>query len=274
MSLRLPDFEYIRTLVQERSAVVVERDKAYLVETRLLKLVRSEGFDSISDFVARMKAAPSRDLDEKVIAALTNHETSFFRDVHPFEILRTKILPELIQRRAAQRSLHIWCAGCSSGQEPYSIAMLVREHFPALSNWNLRLLGSDFSTEILGRARLGRYCQLDVNRGLPARFLVKYFDKVGSDWQVKDVIRGMVDFRRINLIDPWPVLPFLDVMLLRNVLIYFDEASKKRVLASVRRVLSPDGYLFLGGAETTLNLDDAFDRVPFDRSCCYRLRRG
>jgi chemotaxis protein methyltransferase CheR len=272
MPLSQSDFDYIRTLVQQRSAVVLESDKAYLVETRLLKLVRSEGFDSISTLVARLKAAPSRDLDEKVVEALANHETSFFRDAHPFETLRTKILPELIQRRAAERRLHIWCAGCSSGQEPYSVAMLVREHFPALSNWNLRILGSDFAHAILGRARLGRYCQLDVNRGLPARFLVKYFEKVGTDWQIKDVIRAMVEFRLINLIDPWP-LPLLDVILLRNVLIYFDVAAKKGILAKVRRVLSPDGYLFLGGAETTFNLDDAFDRVPFDRSCCYRLRQ-
>jgi chemotaxis protein methyltransferase CheR len=272
MSLGQTDFDYIRTLVQQRSAVVLESEKAYLVEARLLPLVRCEGFQSMTDLVARMRAAPSSDLRQKVVEALANHETSFFRDLHPFETLRQRILPELAQRRAADGSLHVWCAACSSGQEPYSIAMLFREHFPALSDSKVRIIGSDLSSGILRRACQGRYSQLDVNRGLPARLLVKYFEKVGTDWQIKEQIRRMVEFRSINLIDPWPVLPSLDIILLRNVLIYFDVPTKKQILGKVRRVLRPDGYLFLGGAETTLNLDDAFERVQFDRSCCYRLR--
>jgi chemotaxis protein methyltransferase CheR len=273
MSLSQIDFEYISTLVRQRSAVVLESEKAYMVETRLLTLARCEGFDSMTDFVARMRAIPSSDLQQKVVEALTNNETSFFRDLHPFEVLRLYIVPELMQRRAAQRSLHIWCAACSSGQEPYSIAMLVREHFPTLSNWSVRIIGSDLSSEIIRRARQGRYCQLDVNRGLPARLLVRYFEKVGTDWQIKDEIRRMVEFRPSNLIDTWPALPPQDIILLRNVLIYFDVTTKKQILGKVRRALRPDGYLFLGGAETTLNLDDAFDRVQFDRACCYRVRQ-
>jgi chemotaxis protein methyltransferase CheR len=272
MSLSQTDFEFIRSLVRQRSAVVLENDKAYMVETRLLTLARREGCNSTVDFIARLRATPRNDLQQKVVEALANNETSFFRDLHPFETLRVRILPELMQRRAAERCLHIWCAACSSGQEPYSVAMLLHEHFPTFGNWNLRILGSDLSPEILRRAREARYGQLDVNRGLPARLLVKYFEKVGADWRIKDEIRRLVDFRLINLIDSWPVLPPQDIILLRNVLIYFDVATKKQLLAKFRRVLRPDGYLFLGGAETTLNLDDAFERVQFDRACCYRIR--
>lgn len=220
-----------------------------------------------------MRAVPNADLQRKVVEALANNETSFFRDVYPFEGLRQSIIPELMQRRAGQQCLRIWCAACSSGQEPYSVAMLVREHFPALTTWNVQIIGSDLSTEILRRARQGCYGQLDINRGLPARLLVKYFVNVGSGWQLKDEIRRMVEFRNINLIDTWPALAPLDVILLRNVLIYFDVTMKKRILQRVRQALRPDGYLLLGGAETTLNLDDMFERVQFERSCCYRLRQ-
>jgi chemotaxis protein methyltransferase CheR len=273
MSLSQTDFEYIRSLVRQRSALVLESEKAYMVETRLLTLARREGFDSMAEFVARVRAAANSGLQQRVVEALANNETSFFRDLHPFEALRQRILPELMQRRPAIRCLHIWCAACSSGQEPYSIAMLIRDHFPTLQSWKVQILGSDLSSEILRRAREGRYCQLDVNRGLPARLLVKYFEKVGADWEIKDEVRHLVEFRPINLIDAWPILPLQDVILLRNVLIYFDVETKKRILAKVRRVLQPDGYLFLGGAETTLNLDDAFERIQLDRACCYRIRR-
>jgi chemotaxis protein methyltransferase CheR len=273
MSLSQTDFEYIRTLVKQRSAVVLESEKAYLVETRLLALARRDGFGSIADLLARLRANPGGELQRRAVEALANNETSFFRDLHPFEILRHKIIPEIMQRRAAEANLHIWCAACSSGQEPYSVAMLLREHFPALSGWNVRITGSDLSSEVLHRARNGHYCQLDVNRGLPARLLVRYFEKIGTDWQIKDGIRRLVEFRLINLMDMWPVLPLQDIILLRNVLIYFEVATKKQILGKIRRVLRPDGYLFLGGAETTLNLDDAFERVPFDRSCCYQMRQ-
>jgi chemotaxis protein methyltransferase CheR len=273
MSLSQTDFEYIRTLVKQRSAVVLESEKAYLVETRLLALARRDGFGSIADLLARLRAHSDGELQRRAVEALANNETSFFRDLHPFEILRHKIIPEMMQRRAADKNLHIWCAACSSGQEPYSIAMLLRENFPALAGWNVRILGSDLSSEVLGRARNGRYGQLDVNRGLPARLLVRYFEKTGTDWQIKDDMRRMVEFRLINLMDTWPVLPLQDVILLRNVLIYFDVTTKQQILAKIRRALRPDGYLFLGGAETTLNIDEAFERVPFDRSCCYQVRQ-
>ena len=177
--------------------------------------------------------------------ALANNETSFFRDVHPFETLKQWILPELARRRAAEARLHIWCAACSSGQEPYSVAMLLREHFPALRDWQVRILGSDLSSEMLQRARGGRYSQLDVHRGVSARLLAKYFQKVGAEWQITEDIRRMVEFRPINLIDTWPPFPAQDVILLRNVLIYFDLETQETHLgedsprASSGRLLVP-----------------------------------
>jgi len=272
MTLSQTDFDFIRTLVRKRSAVILENEKAYLVETRLLALARCQGFDSMTALLAQMRAEPYSTLQQKVVEILTNNETSFFRDLYPFEALRQQILPELMRRRTTERALHIWCGACSSGQEPYSIAMLLREHFPLLNGWDLRIIGSDLSVEILQRAQLGRYSQAEVNRGLPARLLVKYFQQSGADWQIKDEIRDMVDFQSINLIDAWPSLPPQDIVLVRNVLMYFDVATKKQILEKIRRLLRPDGYLFLGGAETTFNVHDAFERAHFERSACYRLR--
>ena len=165
-----------------------------------------------------------------------------------------------------------WCAACSTGQEPYSIAITWREHFAAQSSWKFEIHASDLATTILDRARLGQFNQLEVNRGLPAPILVKYFTKHGVEWHLKDEIRQLVQFRQLNLIENWPPLPMLDVIFLRNVLIYFDIETKRRISAKVRRQLRPDGYLFLGGAETPLGLDDSFERVDYERSGCYRLR--
>jgi chemotaxis protein methyltransferase CheR len=273
MSLSVQDFEYIRTLVQQRSAIVLESDKHYLAETRLAVLARREGLQSVDELLGHLYAAPVNGLHQKVVEAMSTNETSFFRDVHPFENLRQRVLPELIARRLATRCLTIWCAACSSGQEPYSVAMLLREHFPHLTGWNVRILASDLSTEMLERARLGRYSQMEINRGLPAALLVKYFSKQGDEWIIKDDVRRMVEFRPINLAAAWPVLPYMDVVLLRNVLIYFDVATKKQILGQLQGVLRPDGYLFLGGAETTINLDEAYERVQYDRFSCYQLRK-
>jgi chemotaxis protein methyltransferase CheR len=272
MTLTQTDFDFIRTLVRKRSAVILENEKAYLVEARLLALARCQGFDSMTALLAQIRAEPYSALQQKVVEILTNNETSFFRDLYPFDALRQQILPELMRRRTTERALHIWCGASSSGQEPYSIAMLLREHFPLLNGWKLRIIGSDLSVEILQRAQLGRYSQAEVNRGLPARLLVKYFQQSGADWQIKDEIRDMVDFRSINLIDAWPSLPPQDIILIRNVLMYFDVATKKQILEKIRRLLRPDGYLCLGGAETTFNVHDAFERAQFERSACYRLR--
>ena len=273
MALSTVDCDRIRTLVRQRSGIVLEEEKAYLVETRLSALARREGFASLETLLAKFQAQPSNGLQQKVVEAMTTNETSFFRDVQPFEALRQVVLPELLQRRAQERQLFIWCGAASSGQEPYSLAMLLREHFPTLATWNVRMLATDLSLDVLQRARRGLYSQVEVNRGLPARLLVKFFVKQGLEWQLNDDVRGMVEYRPLNLIESWPAMPSPDIAVLRNVLIYFDVETKKVILGKIRRLLRPDGYLFLGGAETTMNLDDAFERVPFDRSGCYRLRR-
>jgi chemotaxis protein methyltransferase CheR len=273
MALSQEDFDFVRGFVQKRSAIVLEKEKAYLAETRLALVARREGLASVDDLVAQLRLSAPNGLHQKVVEAMTINETSFFRDLKPFDALRQRVLPELLQRRAGDRRLSIWCAASSTGQEPYSLAMLVREHFPELSDWWLRILGTDLCSDALQRARRGRYTQMEVNRGLPVALLIKHFRKEGSEWQLKDEVRKMTDFRQLNLIDTWPPLPCMDIVFLRNVLIYFDVPTKKEILAKVRQVLRPDGYLFLGGAETTLNLDEAFERVDLERAGCYRLKK-
>ena len=272
-SLTLENFDYIDSLVRQQSAIVLGRDKRYLAESRLVGLARDEGFASLNDFVFHLRGLADRALRVKVVEAMTTNETLFFRDGHPFESLRKAIIPQLLERRSAQRSFSIWCAACSTGQEPYSIAMLLQEHFPQLQAWNVRLLASDLCASMIERARLGRFRQLEVNRGLPAAFLVKYFQRAGLDWQINNDVRRLVQFLQLNLAaDTWPALPSLDVIFLRNVLIYFDVATRKQILGKIRRLLRPDGYLFLGGAETTFHVDDAFECVSVDNSKCFRLR--
>ncbi len=272
MPLTLAELGVVRALVLERSAIVLDDDKAYLVESRLLPLARREGLESVSSLVARLAGGANGPLARQVVEAMTTNETSFFRDGRPFETLRRTVLPDLVARRGPERALRIWCAACSSGQEPYSIAMLLREHACVPPDWDVRLLASDLSTAMLERTRQGRYNQIEVNRGLPAAFLIKYFERRGLDWQIRDDLRSALELRELNLIGDWPALPALDVVFLRNVLIYFDVPTKKRILARVRQALRPDGYLFLGGAETTLNLDDGYERAPVDGVSCYRLR--
>jgi len=203
---------------------------------------------------------------------MATNETYFFRDVHPFECLRKLVLPDLLARRAASQRLDLWCAAAATGQEPYSLTMVLRDSFPQLAGWQTRLLATDLSREALKRARAGRYTQLEVNRGLPAPLLLKHFTKDGLDWQIKDEHKRMIDYRRLNLIEDFGLGGQFDLILLRNVLIYFDVETKRAVLARCRRLLRPDGYLFLSGAETTLNIDDAFVRVDYDKGGCYRLR--
>ena len=272
MALGAAEFDFIRRLVLDQSAIVLDADKTYLVESRLLPLARREGLDSIGGLVGRLRGAPFNGLHQEVVEAMTTNETSFFRDFHPFEMLRKGVLPELLARRADERRLNIWCAACSAGQEPYSVGMVLREHFPQLANWNVRILASDISREMVERAREGRYSQLEVNRGLPASLLVKYFQKQGCEWQIQPSIRGMVDFTLFNLAAAWPPLPPMDIILMRNVLIYFSVETKKNILAKIRRQLKPDGFLLLGGAETTFNLDESYQRVQFDRGACYRVQ--
>ena len=272
MPITATDFDYVRGLVRDRSAIVLEPGKEYLVESRLLALVQRKGLPDISALVNELRKVRDGALHTQVVEAMTTNETSFFRDVHPFHALRDKILPELVERRARERTLRIWSAACSSGQEPYTLVMLLREHFPALAAWRIEILGTDLSSEVLDRAREGRYAQLEVNRGLPAAMLVKYFEHQGASWVVKPDLKRNVEFRVMNLVAPWPTMRAFDLVFLRNVLIYFDRPTKQQILERVKGVLRPDGYLFLGAAETTLNVHDGYERVALERAGCYRLR--
>jgi chemotaxis protein methyltransferase CheR len=269
-----PDFDYIRDLVRDRAAIVLEPGKEYLAVTRLDPVVRRAGLGSLSELVATLRQDDDTALSEQVIDALTTNETTFFRDLHPFESLRNQILPALIERKRLSRSLFIWSAGCSSGQEPYSVAMLIREDFPQLAEWQVSILGTDVSVAMLERARAGRYGQIEVNRGLPAHLLVKYFRRAGVGWEIDGSVRAMVRFRQQNLVDPWPSMPPMDLVLMRNVMIYFDVAAKREILARVGEVLAPHGYLLLGTSETTLHLDDSFRRHAVGPTGWYQRKQA
>ena len=266
------DFEYIRDLVRKNSAIVLDTGKEYLVEARLMPLARRKGFLSIAALVSALKDNPYDDLHKSVIEAMTTNETSFFRDGRPFMAFKKHILPKLVETRASQRALQIWCAASSSGQEPYTLAMLVDEYFADKPGWTVRIIASDISTEMLDRAQEARYSQLEINRGLPAQYMVRYFEKEGMEWQLKDHIRRMVEFRKINLATDWPPLAVFDVIFIRNVLIYFDVETKKIILAKTRELMRPESYLLLGGAETTLNIDDNFQQEHIEQASIYRLR--
>lgn len=271
-TLEALDFDYVRTLVHERSGIVLEPGKEYLVEARLLPVIRREGFQSIQGLIAHMRSQPYNGLHQKVIEAMTTNETSFFRDIRPFAALQKGLLPEFLKKRAATKQLTIWSAASSTGQEPYSIAMILKEFFLGHPGWTTHIIASDISTEMVEQAREGRFSQLEVNRGLPAPMLVKYFEKHGLEWQIKADIRRMVEFQQLNLAASWPSLPQVDIVFMRNVLIYFDTEVKKSILARVRTILRPDGYLILGGAETTINLDETFEQTYIEKASCYHLR--
>ena len=264
-------FARIQRMVHDATAIVLEDGKEYLVEARLAPIAREHGFPSV-DALCLGLHQHSKELFNEVVEAMTTNETSFFRDHHPFEALRRVVLPELLIKRANERSLRIWCAACSSGQEPYSLAMLLDEHFPQLISWKVRILATDVSKSVLARARAGRYRQVEVNRGLSANLLVKYFVRDGLEWEVRPELRRIVDFAELNLIGNWQKTDKFDLIMLRNVLIYFDQPTKLSILERVRARLRPDGYLVLGGSETTPPGMNAFERLPLARAGIYRAK--
>lgn len=274
-TLPADDFSYLSRLMHERAAIVLEPGKEYLALSRLDPLAREQGVGSVAALVDVLRGeASSSPLHDQVIDALTTNETTFFRDFNPFESLRSDVLPDLIERKARTRSLAIWSAGCSSGQEPYSIAMAIREHFPELLTWQLTILGTDISPSVLDRARRGRYGQLEVNRGLPAHLLVRHFTRAGMEWEIEEPIRRMVRFQRQNLVEAWPVMPPFDLVFMRNVMIYFDVETKRQVLGRMLGQLGTHGFLLLGAAETTFNISDDYDRHLVGRTAWYRPQRN
>jgi chemotaxis protein methyltransferase CheR len=268
------DFTYIRNLVRERSAIILDEGKEYLLYSRLEPLAKDLGFASLSQLVGKLRQTSYDMLHRNVVEAMTTNETSFFRDVHPFHALQNHLLPEIIARRSSTRSLSIWCGASASGQEPYSIMLTILEHFPDLLDWKVQFVATDISEKMVKRCREGTYTQLEVNRGLPANLLMKYFSKIGTYWQIDKEVRKRIEFRELNLAGPWPLFPTMDMVVLRNVLIYFNEETKKQILKNIRRILDPQGYLLLGGSETTIHLDEHYERISLYGTSCYQVRKA
>ncbi|MFK7852889.1 MAG: protein-glutamate O-methyltransferase CheR [Granulosicoccus sp.] len=262
------DFELVRKLVYRQSAIALDRDMKYLVESRLSSLARKTSFSDIHVLLAALRKGRDAELEGRVVEAMTTNETSFFRDSHPFETLCNELLPSIAQRHSD--TINIWCAACSTGQEPYTIAMAIYERCPELVP-RISIFASDLSSEVVAKADSGRYNKLEVNRGLPIQYLTKYFVQNGLAWQVTPKIRDLVRFDTLNLIGDWGGLQSMDVVFLRNVLIYFDPEMKTRVLKRTGEILKPGGCLFLGQSETTLNLKTDYQRVTTDRSHYYKL---
>jgi len=259
------DFDYLAALLKERSGLVVQRDKLYLLESRLVPLARKRGLVGLPELVAEMRKTRNEALLVAVTEAMTTNESFFFRDIKPFEIFRTVTLPALLQARAAQKTIRIWSAACSTGQEPYSLAMLLKEEGAKLAGWRIEIIATDLAGEVLQRAKEGTYSQFEVQRGLPIKLLMKYFKQEGERWRIDAGIRQMVQYRPFNLLTSFAPLGRFDVVFCRNVLIYFDQPTKTEILGRLAKVMPPDGHLYLGGAETVLGISDRFKPVPGQR---------
>jgi chemotaxis protein methyltransferase CheR len=262
------DYDFLRRLLKERSGLDLSPDKQYLVESRLIPLARKSGMPGIAELVAKIKGGAEA-LTTEVVEAMTTNETFFFRDKIPFDHLRETILPALVQARGSRRALRIWCAASSTGQEPYSIAMCVKE-FAGLSGWRVEIVATDLSQEVLEKSKAGLYSQFEVQRGLPIQMLVKHFVQIGELWQLNADIRSMVQHRQLNLLQDFSHLGTFDVIFCRNVLIYFDQDTKAGIFDRLSRMLEPDGVLLLGAAESVVGISDAFKPYP-ERRGLYRL---
>lgn len=267
MTLTAETFDFVATLVRQRSAIQLEHGKEYLVESRLAPLARSAGASDVDAFVRGVRADITK--HDMVVEALTTNETSWFRDLNPFTVLRSTVVPDLASK--GRNPLRIWSAACSTGQEAYSIAMIIGDNFPAT---RCNIVATDLADHVLAKGKSGRYTQLEINRGLPAPMLVKHFERQGPLFEISSNLRSQVVFRKHNLLDSPPVGGPYDIVFLRNVLIYFDVATKRDVLKRVRASMAPGGYLFLGAAETTIGVDESWERIQVGTSSVYRPREG
>jgi chemotaxis protein methyltransferase CheR len=274
MTLSEEDFGFVQRLLQEEAGLVLDPDKDYLVTSRLGRLASDQGDADITRLLQRVRTGRDPALRTVIANAMTIQETYFFRDPWLFNSLRDEVLPALVRARAEERVLRIWCAASATGQEIYSLCLLLHEHFPQIADWPLEILATDYSDTALATAAAGSYSQMEVNRGLPAPFLMKYFTREGMRWRIRSDIRDMVHFSRLNLVDTWPLLPRFDLVLLRNVLIYFDEATRRDVLTRVAASLRSDGYLYMGGTESPLGIVNDFHAGADGRACHYRLHQG
>ncbi len=257
------DYDYLRKLLRERSGLVLSADKQYLVESRLLPVARRCGLPGLSELVQELKkGAKVEPLAVEVVEAMTTNESFFFRDKLPFEHFRDTVMPALLQARSNSRRIRIWCAAASTGQEPYSLAICLKEMGSRLGGWRIEIVATDLSRDVLEKAKAGIYSQFEVQRGLPIALLIKYFSRIGDTWQIAPEIRAMVQFRPLNLLADFSHLGTFDVVFCRNVLIYFDQATKTSVIERIARVTGRDGYLVLGAAETVVGLTESFRPVP------------
>jgi len=263
-----PDYEYLRKLLKDLSGLDLSADKQYLIESRLLPLSRNAGLSGIGELVQKMKGG-SGDFTSQVVEAMTTNETFFFRDKIPFDHFRDSIMPEILRARASRRSIRIWCAAGSTGQEPYSLAMCLKEMGAAIAGWRIEIIATDLSQEVLEKSKAGIYSQFEVQRGLPIQMLVKYFKQTGELWQINSDIRAMVQHRQLNLLHGFSPLGVFDVIFCRNVLIYFDQGTKIDIFNRLAKATEPDGVLVLGAAETVVGLTDVFKPYP-ERRGLYR----
>lgn len=263
------NYAFLQRYIYQESGIVIDAGKNYLIESRLLPIVKQENLSTLNDLCSLLRATAPLQLKSRVVESMTTNETLFFRDLSVFDALQKEILPKLIEARRNVRRLSIWSAAASSGQEAYSIAMLLKEF--GLEGWKVQIFGTDLNQQILDKAAAGKYLQIEVNRGLPAKYLVKYFTRAGLDWQICDALRSMVKFQRFDLRTSMSSFGPFDLIFCRNVLIYFDVDTKKQILASLRRTLSPGGLLALGAAETTINLDNAYTRVVHGAATFYQV---
>ena len=271
--MTITDFDFICQILKTRSGLLLTNDKAYLLESRLLPVARKWKLATFDDLVRLIRQKNDEAVIRDVVEAMTTNESFFFRDTKPFDQFKQICLPAMMKARSAQKSLRIWSAACSSGQEAYSLAMILSEMGAQLNGWKIDIVGTDLSQEILNRAKEGLYSQFEVQRGLPITLLVKYFQQTGDRWKISDAIRSKVQYREWNLLnDPAPLGKF-DIVFCRNVLIYFDQPTKTKVLAGIAKQMPEDGYLFLGGAETVLGISDKFQLLPGQRGI-YGLTGG
>ncbi len=263
-------FRFFSTMVKESSGIALTKGKEYLLESRLNELARVLGLRDLNELYRKAKFNPSPKLKDQIIEAMTTNETYFFRDQHPFEALKKEIIPELIEKRKSKKTLRFWSAACSTGQEPYSIAIILEENFPQLKTWRREIIATDISQQAIDKGKEGRFTQVEVNRGLPIQLLIKYFRQQGAFWIVDAKLKRLVRFKKVNLMGPLIGINNIDVVMCRYVLIYFDQKTKQAILEKIVKVLNPGGYLFLGATETPVGLPSCMKRKTFGRSTCWQ----
>ena len=267
-NLTAENFRFLCQTVYEESGIVLDDSKGYLLEARLVPVAKDEGAASLDGLCNLIRAMGGHRVRDKIVEAMTTNGTLFFRDLTPFQTLETVVIPELLEKRKGSGALRCWSAACSSGQEPYSLAMMWLDMGNLAKE--IQILGTDLSEDMLDKARGGKYMQLEVNRGLPAKYLVKHFTRQNMEWEISSSIRAMVRWQKFNLKDNPALLGIFDVVLCRNVLIYFDIETKRQILRNIRKTLAPGGYLILGSSETTLNIDETFGRRQVGRAVFYQ----